>query len=605
VVTLFSWWTAGALLTPGAGLDNSWLVGLSLATARGLVFGKQVVFPYGPLGLTAAPRAVTAGTLVLGLAGAAVIWLALVALVLRSLRRLFAWPIAALIAILGLNIVGTEAWPPFDEVAFGLVAIALTQPPACARRAARTLALAGGVLAGLTMLVKLNEGIGAATIVAAGLLGSVDRRRYLAIAALTFGLTMLLAWLALGQPVGALPDYLRTGRSIVEGYVDAMGVDQLGAEGQWEVFVVILSATVLSAAAWLSLAGAPLRCRVALAGCVLLVHYFVAREIFVRYAPGRPGALVLFVAVALMIPWKRSQLAIGSAITVGLAVVALAVLGQAGFGLGSVIDPVGRESTLVSNIKTMLAPWATIARGRRQITREDGVPPAIVAAFAGHCVNAEPVEVAAIFAFPQWRWCPIGALQSYAAYTTELDDLDAAGYANARTGPDRVLREFNATIDGRNPTWESPAAMLSLLCHFTEIGRGGKWQALARIPDRCGKPRLLGTFRSVGRNALQIPAAPRGTVLLAQVHGLQIDTGERLETLFVRAAMRALIVNGAITYRVVPDTLTDGLILDVPTYVDYLAPFSFNLGVQSLRAEINKAPVAFSVTVLTVPIARA
>lgn len=599
-VVAFSWWTAGSSLTPAAGLDNSWAVGLSLAIARGLAFGKQLMFTYGPLGLAVEPRAVTAGTLVLGVVGAAAIWLALVAVVLRALRRLFAWPIAALIAILGLGIVGTEPWLPFDEIAFGLVAIALTQPPARARQAALALALAGGVLAGLALLVKLNEGIGAAAIIAAGLLGSVDRRQYMVIGGLMFVLTTLLAWLALGQPLAALPDYVRTGRSLVQGYVDAMGEDTVGAGGQWEVLVVLLSAAVLTAAAWSSLAEAPLRRRVALAGCVLFVHYFVARGMFVRWAPGHASEIALLVAVALMIPWKRSQLAIGSAVTVALAVAALAGLGSSGVGLGSALDPFGRASALVSNIKTMIWPGATIARGRRHTNRELAVPPEIVAAFYHHCVNVEPIEAAAIFAFPSWRWCPIGVMQSYAAYTTELDNLDAAGYANARSGPDRVLRQAVA-IDGRNPTWESPAAMLSLLCHFKEIGRGGRWQALARIPDRCGKPRLLGSFHSGGPKGLPIPAAPRGSVLVAQVHGLQIYRAERLETLFVRPAERALIVNG-VSYRVVPDTLTDGLILDVPSYADYVAPFNLNLGVHLLEAKISAAPVAFSVTFLVVPI---
>ena len=81
-VAVFSWWIESSL-TPAASLDNSWAVGLSLAIARGLVFGKQVVFTYGPLGLAAVPRAVSPGTLALGLLGAAAMWLALAALVLR------------------------------------------------------------------------------------------------------------------------------------------------------------------------------------------------------------------------------------------------------------------------------------------------------------------------------------------------------------------------------------------------------------------------------------------------------------------------------------------------------------------------------------------
>jgi len=601
-VAVFSWWIGGSL-TAQPGLDGSWMVGLSLAIARGLVFGRQVVFTYGPLGLAAVPRAVTPGTLVLGLAGAAAIWLALAAVVLHALRRRFPWPIAVLIAIVGLNIVASAPVAPLAEIAFGLVVIALTQPPERARQATRTLALAGGALAGLALLVRVDDGIATTAILTLGLLGGVERRRHLAIGGLTFVLTTVVAWLALGQPLSALGDYLRYSLAIAQGYVDGMGFNQVGVGGQWEVLAVILSALVLSVAAWRSLADRPVRGRAALAGGVLLVHYFVAREMFVRFDAGHATSIALLVALALMIPWRGRQLATGSAITVGLAVAALAVLGAAGGGLGSAVDPFGRESALVSDVGTMLSPQATIVSGEAHIELVDEVPPAIVAALDGHCVDTEPWEVSVVFAYPTWRWCPIGAMQSYTAYTTALDDLDAAGYANARSGPDRVLRLAGAVIDGRNPGWESPAAMLSLLCHFREIARGGPpWQALARIPDRCGRPRLVATIHSGALDVARIPPEPAGSVLVAEVHGLQIYRGERIRTLFARAAERSLLINGSADYRVVPDTLGDGLILDVPAAADYAAPFNLSLGVVTIQAEINQVPVPFSVTLLSVPI---
>jgi hypothetical protein len=593
-------------VTPSAGLDNSWQAGLSLALARGLVFGRQVVFTYGPLGLVTEPRAVTGGTLVLGLLGAAAMQLALVAVVLRSLRRRFSWPVAALITLLGISIMVSvsSGLPPLDEIAFGLVAVALAQPPARAREAARTLALAGGVLAGLALLVKFNDGIGAAAIVAVGLAGGVSRRRHLAIGALAFLLTTTITWLALGQPLGALPDYVSTGISVVEGYVDAMGYNLLGATGQWELLVLILSAIVLAAAAWSSLAEAPLRRRVSLAVCVLLVHYFVAREMFVRYDAGHAAGLALLLAVPLTIPWRSRQLVTGVAIAAGLAVASLAAFGAEALPIGSVFEPGARLSALISDVNTATSPQGAITADRNNLQLVEAVPLAIVGALDNHCVDTEPAEVSAIFAYPHWRWCPIGVMQSYAAYTTKLDNLDAAGYANPRHGPDRVLRQ-NATIDGRNPTWESPAAMLSLLCHFREIGRGGPWQALARIPDRCGRPRLLGTVHSDAGDIVQVPAAPRGDVLVAQVHGLQVHNGELLKTLFARAAERSLMINNAATFRVVPDTLTDGLILDVPRSADYAAPFNFNLAVSTIEAEIDQVPVAVSVSFEAVPIRRA
>jgi hypothetical protein len=363
---------------------------------------------------------------------------------------------------------------------------------------------------------------------------------------------------------------------------------------------VIVSAVVLSAGAWSSLADAPLRRRAALAGCVLLVHYFVAREMFVRYEGGHAAVIALLVAVPLLIPWRRGQLISGLGAATALAAVSLAVFGINGLSLGAVFDPFGRESTLESEWSTMLSPQPSIAAATAGIQAAEGISSVIVRELDNHCVNAEPWEVSAIFAYPGWRWCPVGVMQSYAAYTTKLDNLDAAGYANPRTGPDRVLRQVSA-IDGRKPTWESPAAMLSLLCHFKEIQASGQWQSLARIPNRCGKPRLLVTLHSAGASALQIPAAPAGMVLVAQVYGLQLHRRERLETLFARAAVRVLVVNG-LGYRVVPDTVTDGLILDVPAYADYAPPFNFNLQVNSLEAEINGVAVPFSVALLGVPI---
>lgn len=600
VIAACTWPITSVIAAPG--LDPSWVVGLSLAVARGLAFGRQVVFTYGPLGPVAVPVAVTAGTLLLGVAGAAAIQLALVTLVLRALRRHCPLLLAALLTLLSVSIISAIDLPALEEIAFGLVAIALSQPPAKMLRATRTLALAGGALAGLSLLIRFSDGIGVAAIVAVGLLGGISRRRHLALGALTFVATTTLAWLALGEPLGALPDYVTNGLSFVQGYVDAMGLNQLGVTGEWQLAAVIVSTAAFAAAAWFSLADAPLRRRNALAGCVLLVHYFVAREMFVRYTAGHAAVMVLLLAIPLLIPWRRGQRVTGFAMATGLAAASMAVLGVYGYAVGAVVDPSGRESSFVSDINTVISPQNAIAVGAANIRNADAVPPAIVGQLANHCVNVDPVEISVIFAYPKWRWCPIGAMQSYSAYTTRLDNLDAAAYANARSGPDRVLRELNSTLDGRNPTWDSPAAMLSLLCHFKEIYAAGQWQALARIPDRCGKPRLLTVIHSSALDVVQIPAAPRRSVLVARVYGLQIYRGERLETLFARAAERALVINDAVTWRVPPDTVADGLILDVPAYADYAAPFSFNLGVYSIEAEINAIPVSITVKLWSVPI---
>lgn len=603
LVALLAWlsWPVASLLAAPT-LDNSWAVGLSLAISRSLAFGRQVVFTYGPLGFITEPRALSGGILLAGFVGAAILALTLSALVLRALRARLPLIPAALVALGGLLIVAAPGVSYVDDIGFAACALALGAPRERSAAAARRLALLGGVLAGLAFLVKFNDGLAVSLMVGVSLLGLPGTRRTIPIAVGAFVSSVVLAWLALGQPPGALPDYVRTGIAISRGYVDSMGYDLMGTNGKWEVLVVVGSALALAAGGWVSLAGFPRRQRAALAVAVLLVHYFVAREMFVRYDGGHAATLSLLIVVPLVIPWRRESLRVAFATTASLAVAAVAVLGLAGTTPGSIFDPFGRAGTLVDQLGTVFSPASAIAQGRAAIEAYDNVPPAIVDALSGQCVDVDPVEIAVIWAYPQWRWCPVGVMQSYAAYTPSLDRLDAAGFANARTGPNRVLRESGVQIDGRNPAWESPAAMLSLLCNFKEIDRGGSWQALARVPDRCGRPRVLGTLHSPHGDSVTIPPTPPRMVLVAEVHGLQIYRGERLETLFGRAHTRLLVLNDAVTYRVVPDTLGDGLIFYVPAYADYSPPFNLGGAVHTVFAEVNQVDVPFSITLVGVPI---
>ena len=102
--------------------------------------------------------------------------------------------------------------------------------------------------------------------------------------------------------------------------------------------------------------------------------------------------------------------------------------------------------------------------------------------------------------------------------------------------------------------------------------------------------------------AIAIPPGPAGMVIIAEIQGLQIYPRERLKALFDARTTRNIVKNGTAGYRVVPDTLDDGLILDVPQCADYARPFNLGGAVLTMLAEINFVPVPFSVTLVGVPI---
>jgi hypothetical protein len=586
----------------GAGLDNSWVVGLSFAVAHGLAFGRQVIFTYGPLGFSLIPAAITPGTFLAGELLGGLIQLALVAVLLANLRRRMNLFAAGLLTLLAASVVGWLEAEPLSGIAFGLVTLAYTTPRARRERAFRRLAIGGGALVGFALLVKLNDGVATGAVLAIGLLGGEDRRRGLTRAAASATGTLVALWLLLGEPLGALPDYLRNSYDVIGGYVEAMGHNTVGPGIQWQLLVVVGSAIALAIGAWRALDTERPRRGVALAGAVLVVHYFVAREMFVRYDTGHVAFIALLAVVALLIPWPRAQRATGLALTVMLAVSAFAVLARP---VDQLIDPLGDAHRLARQAREVLHPAALIAEGRADVRRDDAVPAAMAASLRGHCVNAEPDEIAAVWAHPRWRWCPLPVFQSYTAYTPRLDRLNAAAYADARHGPDRVLRQVDQAIDERNPIWESPAAMLSMLCHFTEIEHSGEWQTLARTADRCGKPYTIAVIHSSLGRTIELPSPPEHAVMVAAIDGVQVAGWERLETLFTRAKPRYVTVNGlsSLRFRVPPGTANDGLILAVPYDADYAAPFNLNMDPRTLKVEVEgHSSGSIAVRLFAVPI---
>jgi hypothetical protein len=597
VITALSWPFHG--IGASATLDGSWVLGLSLARVYGLAFGTHIIFTYGPLGFTAAPVAVSRGVLFWGEAIGGLVQMGLVAVLLINLRCRMNWLAASVITLLAASLVGSVKAEPLTAIAFGLVALALTSQPRDVGRAMRMLAVAGGTLAGFAILVKIDDGLAVGALVAVGLLGGRSRPRELAVGATSLFVTLVALWLALGQPLGALPDYLRNGYEVVSGYVDAMGINAIGASGQWQVILLVVSGIVMAVGAWRAMWDRPLRRRMALSAAVLLVVYFLSREIFIRYDPGHVAIVALLAAVALMIPWAPSQRGLGLAMAGMLAIASLSALAEP---IGDLLDPIGDVNQLVAQAGDVFHPWPLITQEREALRGPEGVPPNVVAALAGHCVDAEPTEVAAVWANPSLRWCPLPVMQSYDAYTPRLDRLDAAAYADARQGPNGVLRELNAAIDGRNAIWESPLAMLSLLCHFRELASGGVWQALGRVPNRCGPPRSVAVIHGSLGKTIVVPNPPPGAVLIAAIDGLQVGGFERLETLFTRADPRFVTVNGS-TFHIPPGLANDGLILDVPASADYAAPFNLNLGARTLVVTIEgHAAGAITIRLLAVPI---
>ncbi len=579
VLLLAVTWPFGSSV-PRPGSDRSWQIGLALAFSRGLVFGRSIIFTYGPLGFTVRPLRTSAEAYRVALVVGALVQAGVLVALLASVRRTMGLAVAVFVAFVLASLLGETQANPLLAIAFGAVVFALTANADRSEQAGRMLAIWGSGLAAVALLVKLDDGTACAAVVTIGLAGTAHPRRELTRGAISFAVALCLVWLLVGQPLNALPDYFKGAYQVVTGYVDSMGRDTAGSKGIWMLLLLLGSAVALSVGAWVSMAGRGERQRRSLVLVVLALHYCLYREMFTREGLGRGIQFALLAAVAIMVPWRGRGRIAGVAIAATLWVATFSFYPSTP---SATLAPLVRAQAMVTQVQRAFGIGPSVARPIL-VKRVDALPSPVLAAVRGHCTTVEPTEIAVIWAY-RLRWCPLPALQSYNANTPSLDHLDAAAYADARGGPERVLRRVEA-IDGRNPNWESPAAMVSLLCHFRQVASAAGWQALARVPDRCGPLRPYVTLRTKLGQSVALPAVPPGAVLVASIEGLSVDFGEHLASLLTRIAERYVLINGH-RYRVPPDTAPDGLILDVPTNADYPAPFNLRMDPSTIGASIQ------------------
>lgn len=577
LVALLSW--PVAMTPPGPGIDASWNAGLEMALKQGLQFGTEVVFSYGPLGFLAASSVWFGDLAAIAFAYSAVLYVVFCSALVWALRRRLPAPPSALIAFVAVAVL-----PFFEQTV--LVAVLACMAMLERQRSPRgtdLFLLGGAAFAALEALVKLSTGplIGALFLVA--LVGlRAPWWKLLAFVALTIGATLAL-WLAAGQSVNAIPDFLATTWQIVSGYSAAMLREAEVAA--WKVTAATIVAAAVTVALVLAAWQAEYRDRRARwAAMVLmtLVAFAVFKEGVVRTDAGH---LSLYFSTACLlwvaIPWTRARL---PWMLAGAALIALAGVPVRPPGMGTHLNAADNVKLAVEGARNLASP------GRRQDLSEAGrvgmeavygLDPGTLAALRGHTVAVEPWETAAAWAY-RLEWAPLPVFQSYSAYTPELDQLNSAALEGA-AGPERILRENEPLVypefptsglDNRFPGWDPPEQQRTILCRFEPLLTTERWQTLARTADRCAPPRAAGSAEASPGEAVAVPAPGPEEVVFARVEGASPGGLESLWALLVHARQRQAVLDDSRRFRLIPDTAGDGLMLRAGHRIAEPAPFS-------------------------------
>jgi hypothetical protein len=569
VVALFTFPTFS--LTPAPGLDPSWGAGLQMAAHDGLVFGREVVFTYGPLGFLSVPTlwyqdlgsaAVAYAVLVHILACTVILWAAL---------RIFNRPLAVIVAIAACSFLGS----PLVTIALLLAASVTGRRVGTRLHSAFPFVI--GALAAFGFLVKLNLGVEIFLLGTVALFADRPRRALLSLAQLTgaFIAALIALWLAAGQPLDAIPDYLSLSRSVISGHSEAMVLSDPGSTSN--ALLAVAAGITATGAAWMLNGDLARRRRLALTCLIALFSFVSFKEGFIR--PDHPH-IALFVsaitAAWFALGWKRPLRWPGIATLIALLAVSI------NFSSGA-IDPIAHLRAARDLTRTMISPsrrHSATDTGRSNIEANFDIDPAIIRAIGGRPVHVSPYETSVAWAYG-FNWRPLPVFQDYLAFTPRLDRENTDALRSEKA-PQLILRQLdNGTVDVRYSGFNPPQATVEMLCRYSPSLIRGNWMLLRRTPDRCGRESLLKRINGEFGKPFPVPVAPAGSLTIARVHGVGIGGLERVRTLLFRAKPRYIEFSGgnqsasaAANFRLVPGTAEDGLLISAPRRADYREPFT-------------------------------
>jgi hypothetical protein len=545
---------------PGIGLDGSFVTGLHLAFRDGLDYGEEIVYAYGPLGFLAFSQPYYGVSSALAFGATALLVITTTMTLVDASSRLAGFAVGAALAFVAAHLMGWSLmWELFGALAILWTLRWLLDDDAGGAAVDRRLAVLG-LLAALGLLGKFNIGLLlSGTGLIAALAMPMNRPRGLAVFGLALAGSLTIAWLLLGQDPQALGAYLRLSFEIAAGYSSAMGV-QAQEPPVWQVGLAVAAIGIL--AEMLLRASSAVRWPRRLATFIVLAAYAFAyfKAGFVRWDA---HVNIFFVSVPLVAFAFVGATASPIGPILRIATLIACFLFVSGTPPVAVLNVEAPARELIDQVGTLASPDARRARVTAAIEHlqsQYGFSPELVDMLRGRSVHIDSAEAGVAYAYPGIEWRPLPIFQSFSAYTAPLDDANAEFLRSARA-PERILRLAPAPIDGRNPWFDSPEAVVEWLCRYRQITGSPVWQHVA---DRCTAPeRQISVHQALPGDLVEVPAVGPGEMLLLRVTGLYESAGDRLEVLVWKADDWTIEMDAAV-HRLIPGAAGQPLLLTPP-----------------------------------------
>jgi hypothetical protein len=468
---------------PATGVDSTWEYGLNQAVAQGYVFGRDLIFTYGPLASlgTIMFHPATYPLTVVGSIIFAIGFCSAFALICAPKRRLLFIFLPVCLALC----LSRDCEFLFLPIILLIVAVRASLPAAASFQLMSTPLVIVGIgltssAVALTPLVKASFSIVTLPICGLTFLVLLLRNCWAAFVFATVTAGVLLgAWWLTGQPLDALPWYFVAQDPIISGYSDAMSVDG-------PLWPILTYATASS---------------------ILLVTFYMH---FTRKTGWRGWVALLGLAWVLFVTYKAAFIrqdwwhiiiAAGVLLLTGYA---LALLSSARVALFVALVTVIASSAICGMVPTdhrianqIVNAWQKTISGitahfrdpdalqRQFIAANDKIRAEVPLNHVGGSVDLYPTELAAIFA-NKLNWSGRPTPQSYAVYDPRLDAQNVA-HLTSPNGPNTVFFKF-APVTGQLPALEDAGSLLYLLTGYDVVGSSGSYVQMTRRAASNGSP---------------------------------------------------------------------------------------------------------------------
>lgn len=550
------------LVLPRGGLDDSWELALNIAAANRFQSGKDLIFTFGPLGFFNLPfffdMKLWLLSLGLHLFVHVMFFYSLILLMIKTKAELRHYLLLCIALLISLPITYIEN-KLFTTI---LVLLYLAITERFDERFAPLVLILVSVLMAFGSLLKftgLPISLSILLVLIVFFIRSGQVRSILYVSSV-YILSVLALWIMAGQAVTNIPAYLSNSYEVARGYDVAMS-----ASGPFSR--ILLGVLIIGLLAWLLLVSRR-EGKFNIIFFILINSGFILvsfKHGFVRHDDHAYFffANMLVILSILYISNRNEIVKLLRVLTLAVICI-LAVIISNKYAAQVTPNCTGRLST----VRHALSVMTDISKQRETMEQcknaiRESLPLSQDTLRQIHDVPVDifPWEISLVYAY-DLRWSPRPVFQSYSAYTTKLDSLNAQHFRGI-VAPRFLLFSLHS-IDDRYPIFDEPETFRTLLKTYRPVSRDGEFIILEKkgTDDSSVENNVLISNGSIGK-PISVPKIANG-FLFARIH-MNYNLLGKLSRLFFRPPLVYIhfIKNGNVSerYRFIPSNAKNGLFL--------------------------------------------